>query len=78
MPSDIGIIDTMIDFPHQDMAATYKFITQQTRDAENHPPPRYHQADRSLGELVEPRCMFFGHAGHGHVRRRHGFPRERC
>jgi len=35
MPTDIGIIDTMIDFPHADMAATYKFITQQTRDTES-------------------------------------------
>ena len=35
MPKDIGIIDTMIGFPHGDMKATYKFITDQTRDAES-------------------------------------------
>jgi predicted TIM-barrel fold metal-dependent hydrolase len=35
MPTDVGIIDTMIGFPHGDMAATYKFITDQTRDAES-------------------------------------------
>ena len=35
MPTDIGIIDTMIGFPHQDMKATYKFITDQTRDSES-------------------------------------------
>lgn len=31
MPTDIGIIDTMIGFPHGDMRETYRFITQQTR-----------------------------------------------
>jgi hypothetical protein len=35
MPTDIGIIDTMIGFPHGDMAATYKFIVDQTRDRES-------------------------------------------
>ncbi|CAN5477915.1 amidohydrolase family protein [soil metagenome] len=35
MPTDIGIIDTMIDFPHADMAETYRFITDQTRDTES-------------------------------------------
>jgi hypothetical protein len=35
MPTDIGIVDTMIGFPHADMAATYKFITDQTRDVES-------------------------------------------
>jgi len=35
MPNDVGIIDTMIDFPHADMAKTYKFITEQTRDRES-------------------------------------------
>ena len=35
MPTDIGIIDTMIDFPHPDMKETYRFITRQTRDAES-------------------------------------------
>jgi len=35
MPTDIGIIDTMIDFPHQDMKALYKDIVAQTNDAES-------------------------------------------
>ena len=35
MPTDIGIVDTMIDFPHQNMAETYKFITDQTKDSQS-------------------------------------------
>jgi uncharacterized protein len=35
MPTDVGIIDTMIGFPHGDMKATYRFITEQTRDAQS-------------------------------------------
>jgi uncharacterized protein len=35
MPSGIGIIDTMIGFPHGDMAETYAFITRQTKDAQS-------------------------------------------
>jgi len=35
MPSGIGIIDTMIGFPHEDMAGTYAFITRQTKDRES-------------------------------------------
>ena len=35
MPQDIGIIDTMIGFPHADMASTYEFITKQTKDRES-------------------------------------------
>ena len=35
MPTDIGIIDTMIEFPHRNMKALYKFITDQTHDAES-------------------------------------------
>ncbi len=35
MPSGIGIIDTMIGFPHSDMKATYDFITRQTKDRES-------------------------------------------
>jgi predicted TIM-barrel fold metal-dependent hydrolase len=35
MPTDIGIVDTMMGFPHADMKAVYRFITAQTRDAES-------------------------------------------
>ena len=35
MPTGIGIIDTMMGFPHHDMKAVYKFITAQTRDVES-------------------------------------------
>jgi uncharacterized protein len=35
MPSGIGIIDTMMGFPHHDMKAVYQFITAQTRDIES-------------------------------------------
>ena len=35
MPTDVGIIDTMIGFPHEDMKAVYEFITAQTKDRES-------------------------------------------
>src|SRR5579883_1784359 len=35
MPADIGIIDTMIGFPHHDMKDVYRFITRQTKDAQS-------------------------------------------
>jgi len=35
MPSDVGIVDTMIGFPHGDMRAVYAFITRQTKDAQS-------------------------------------------
>ena len=35
MPTYIGIVDTMIGFPHGDMKEVYKFITRQTKDAES-------------------------------------------
>jgi uncharacterized protein len=35
MPHDIGIVDTMIAFPHRDMKEVYRFITRQTKDAES-------------------------------------------
>jgi predicted TIM-barrel fold metal-dependent hydrolase len=34
MPSGVGIVDTMIGFPHLDMAETYGFITRQAKDTE--------------------------------------------
>jgi hypothetical protein len=35
MPTDIGIVDTMLGFPHPDMKEVYRFITRQTRDAQS-------------------------------------------
>jgi predicted TIM-barrel fold metal-dependent hydrolase len=35
IPSGIGIVDTMIGFPHEDMKAVYAFITDQTKDRES-------------------------------------------
>ena len=35
MPSGIGIIDTMIGFPHGDMQSVYAFITKQTKDRQS-------------------------------------------
>ena len=35
MPTDIGIVDTMIGFPHKDMKDVYAFITRQTKDRES-------------------------------------------
>jgi hypothetical protein len=34
-PSDVGIVDTMIGFPHADMKQLYAFITRQTKDRES-------------------------------------------
>ena len=34
-PQDVGIVDTMIGFPHDDMKEVYAFITRQTKDAES-------------------------------------------
>jgi uncharacterized protein len=35
MPSGIGVVDTMLGFPHPDMKEVYRFITRQTRDAQS-------------------------------------------
>ena len=35
IPTGIGIIDTMIGFPHADMKQTYAFITRQTKDRQS-------------------------------------------
>jgi len=34
-PSGVGAVDTMLGFPHADMAQTYAFITRQTKDRES-------------------------------------------
>lgn len=35
MPAGVGIVDTMIGFPHRDMKEVYAFITRQTKDRES-------------------------------------------
>ena len=35
MPQGLPVIDTMIGFPHHDMAKTYAFITRQTKDRQS-------------------------------------------
>jgi predicted TIM-barrel fold metal-dependent hydrolase len=35
MPTGIGIVDTMIGFPHRDLKQVYSFITRQTKDDES-------------------------------------------
>ena len=35
MPSGIGIVDTMLGFPHADMKEVYRFITRQTKDTQS-------------------------------------------
>jgi hypothetical protein len=35
MPHGIGIVDTMIGFPHRDMQEVYAFITRQTKDRQS-------------------------------------------
>jgi predicted TIM-barrel fold metal-dependent hydrolase len=61
MPTDIGIIDTMIEFPHPNMKETYRFITRQTRDAESKEsfefPVEYifkDVPDKELGDVPDP------------------------
>lgn len=35
MPKDIGVVDTMLGFPHPDLKEAYRFITRQTKDTES-------------------------------------------
>jgi len=35
MPTDVGIVDTMLGFPHADMKQVYRFITDQTKDRQS-------------------------------------------
>ena len=35
MPTDVGVVDTMVGFPHPDMKEVYRFITRQTKDTES-------------------------------------------
>ncbi len=34
-PKNMGVIDTMLGFPHPDMKEVYRFITRQTKDKES-------------------------------------------
>jgi uncharacterized protein len=35
IPADVGIVDTMIGFPHSDPKEAYRFVTRQTKDIES-------------------------------------------
>jgi predicted TIM-barrel fold metal-dependent hydrolase len=35
MPTGVGVIDTMLGFPHPDMKEVYRFITRQTKDSQS-------------------------------------------
>lgn len=35
MPKDLGVVDTMVGFPHADMKEAYRFVTRQTKDVES-------------------------------------------
>ncbi len=67
MPADVGIIDTMIDFPHPDMKETYRFITRQTRDVESREsfefPVEYMFKDvpeKGLRDVADPVALTLG------------------
>ncbi len=60
-PDGIGVIDTMIGFPHPDMAETYRFITTQTKDRQSKEefefPAEYMFKDvpeKKLREVADP------------------------
>ena len=59
MPEDVGIVDTMIGFPHADMAGVYDFITRQTKDRESKEdfkfPAEYMFKDVPEKELTDAR-----------------------
>jgi uncharacterized protein len=61
MPTDVGIIDTMIGFPHKNMEEVYAFITRQTKDRQSKEefafPAEYMFKDvpeKGLGESDDP------------------------
>jgi uncharacterized protein len=60
-PGDIGIIDTMVGFPHADLKQTYAFVTRQTKDRESKEdfefPAEYMFKDKpwkQLGDTSDP------------------------
>jgi predicted TIM-barrel fold metal-dependent hydrolase len=67
MPTDVGVVDTMLGFPHGDMKALYAFITRQTKDAESREkfefPAEYmfkDVPDKSLTGSVDPLAVTLG------------------
>ena len=61
MPHDVGIVDTMIGFPHADTAGVYDFITRQTKDRESKEDFRFpaeylftDAPDKELGDRNDP------------------------
>jgi hypothetical protein len=76
MPSDVGIVDTMIGFPHADMAGVYDFITRQTKDRESKEdfkfPAEYMFKDvpeKELTEAQDPVSVTLGEMDHWGVER---------
>jgi uncharacterized protein len=71
MPTDVGIVDTMISFPHADMKSVYAFITHQTKDRESKEdmvfPAEYMFKDVPEKELtgsVDPVAVTLGEMDH--------------
>jgi predicted TIM-barrel fold metal-dependent hydrolase len=75
MPTDVGIIDTMIGFPHHDMKATYAFITKQTKDAQSKEfsfPVEYMFKDvpeKGLTDAPDPIAVTLGEMDHWGIER---------
>jgi hypothetical protein len=67
MPTDVGIVDTMLGFPHGDLKALYAFITRQTKDAQSKEefefPAEYmfkDVPDKSLTGTADPVAVTLG------------------
>ncbi|HUE60836.1 MAG TPA: amidohydrolase family protein [Acidimicrobiales bacterium] len=67
IPQGIGIVDTMIGFPHPDLKEVYAFITRQTRDEESRRdfefPVEYMFKDvpeKQLTDLADPVAVTLG------------------
>jgi predicted TIM-barrel fold metal-dependent hydrolase len=76
MPTDVGIIDTMIGFPHHDMKEVYRFITKQTKDAQSKDeyqfPVEYMFKDvpeKGLTEVADPIALTLGEMDHWGIER---------
>lgn len=61
MPTNVGVVDAMLGFPHPDMKGLYKFITRQTKDMQSKEeydfPVEYmfkDVPDKELGKVADP------------------------